>query len=261
MLILLPPSETKRDGGSGSPLDLRGLTFPGLTGVRKRVLSEVRVLSRNRATSIVALGLGPSQHGEVDRNRAVTTSATMSAIDRYTGVLYDALDPSTLSDTSREFSSAHVLIQSALLGPVGALDEIPAYRLSFDSRLPELSLKKHWAQAVREQFARVDGLIIDARSEGYAALGPVSSRPDAHFLRVVSRDSDGRKRELNHFNKQAKGLFTRAMVESGIDHPTADSLLDWAAGEGFELTIRGTELELVVPEIAGVAGSLRAVLR
>ena len=49
-------------------------------------------LSRNRETSIRALKLGPKQAAEVDRNRAIRRSPTMPALERYTGVLYDALD-------------------------------------------------------------------------------------------------------------------------------------------------------------------------
>ena len=60
----------------------------------------------------------------------------MPAIDRYTGVLFDALDAPSLDADAREFARETVVVHSALFGLVGALDEIPAYRLSHDSRLP-----------------------------------------------------------------------------------------------------------------------------
>ena len=90
---------------------------------------------------MAALKLGRTQASEVDRNRALTSSPTMPALDRYTGVLYDALDAPTLAPAAREFAGRHVLWHSARFGPVGALDLVPAYRLSHDSRLTGHPLK------------------------------------------------------------------------------------------------------------------------
>src|SRR5690554_2576168 len=117
MLILLPPSETKRDGGAeGSSLDLGRLSFPELAGPRRSVSSELRKLSSNLTTMAAALKLGTGQQHELLRNRAVRTSPTMPAIDRYTGVLYDALDAQSLPSDAREFAARHVAVHSALFG-------------------------------------------------------------------------------------------------------------------------------------------------
>ncbi|MFF1634327.1 YaaA family protein [Leifsonia sp. NPDC058248] len=270
MLILLPPSETKRDGGAGEPLDLARLSFAPLTTVRRDVLDAVAVLSRDREASIRALKLGPKQGAEVDRNRAIPTAQTMPALERYTGVLYDALDAPALTAQQRAFAHDNVAVHSALLGLVAAGDPVPAYRLSFDSRLSAErgapSLKKRWVPAVGDVLAAREGLIVDLRSEGYAALGPVPLRDHVHFVRVLARDENGRTRALNHFNKQAKGLFTRALIEAGVDFAGSGELLDWARAEGYDLSLAsgpeaGGGLELVVPEVTGVPGRLMAALR
>jgi uncharacterized protein len=261
MLILLPPSETKRDGGIGASLDLDALAFPALTPLRRRAISSLRSLARNRSASIVALKLGPKQLAEVDRNRVVTASPTMPAIDRYTGVLYDAFGAGSLSAAERAFTSAHVAIHSALLGPVAALDLIPAYRLSFDSRLPTLSLKKHWSARVSSELSKHEGLILDLRSEGYVGLGASPDRTNSLYVRVVTRDENGQKRALNHFNKQAKGLFVRAIVSSGVVFDDTVALLEWAGSEGYEMSIVAGELEIVVPAVTGEVGRLMASLR
>lgn len=267
MLVLLPPSETKRDGGAGAPLALAELSFPGLARVRREVLAAVSALSRNRARSMEALKLGASQTGEVDRNRAIRSSPTMPAIERYTGVLYDALDAGSLSTAHRAFAQRTVAVHSALFGLVAADDRIPAYRLSFDSRLSlergKPSLKKRWAPVVAAQLAATPGLILDLRSEGYVGLGPAPVRGGVHYVRVLARSEDGQVRALNHFNKQAKGLFARALIEAGMELDDTASLLEWARDEGYELSAvpGSSDLALVVPAIAGVPGALTAVLR
>jgi cytoplasmic iron level regulating protein YaaA (DUF328/UPF0246 family) len=248
MLVLLPPSETKRDGGvDGSALDLSALRFPELTPSRKATLSALRTLSRNLGISTGALGLGPKQRFEIDRNRVVATSPVMPAIERYTGVLYDGLGAHDLPVGARGWLDQHVLVNSALFGLVGAADPIPAYRLSHNSRLPGLSLKKHWRAPLEALLEAQPGLILDLRSESYAALGPLPRRDDAVYLRVVTQTPDGQTKALTHFNKKGKGVFVRALAIAGVDHPDVDSLLDWAASAGIVLR-RGAagELELTV---------------
>jgi cytoplasmic iron level regulating protein YaaA (DUF328/UPF0246 family) len=248
MLILLPPSETKRAGGDeGTRLDLTALSYPSLTPARKTALDAARRLSRNLRAATAGLKLGPTQAHEALRNREVLTSPTMPAIDRYDGVLYEALDAATLTPDERAFAGRHVAIASAAFGLTSALDPLPAYRLSHDSRLPGVALGRLWRGPLGEVLAATPGLLLDLRSEAYAGLGPLPDRPDAVFVRVVSEDGEGRRRALNHFNKHGKGAFVRRLVEAGVVHPDVASLLAWAGTAGIRLE-RGApgELDLVV---------------
>jgi cytoplasmic iron level regulating protein YaaA (DUF328/UPF0246 family) len=253
VLILLPPSETKRDGGTGKPVNLsRLLGAKQQEDARTRVTEAVVDLAQNPTACAAALGLSPRQSAEIAHNAALMTSPTMPAVDRFTGVLFDALDASTLPDEGREFLGAHTAIQSACFGLIGGLDAIPAYRLSFDSRLPTLgsSLKRLWAPVGENVLAGVDDFILDMRSEGYAALAPLPPTSRATYLRVVATDSNGQTRALNHFNKKGKGEFLRALAldsphSSGI--ASVDDLCGWGAEHGFTLvTSSGAETRLLV---------------
>jgi cytoplasmic iron level regulating protein YaaA (DUF328/UPF0246 family) len=252
MRLLLPPSETKRDGGDGAPLDLSALSGRELTPLRSVLVDRVVALAADPESMMRALKLGPRLAPEVERNRRLWESPTMPAIDRYTGVLFDALEASTLSESSRGFAADTAVVHSALFGFVGALDPIPAYRLSHDSRLPGISLRRHWQSALSAQLTSHRGLIVDLRSEGYADLGRAPVRDDSVFVRVVSIGADGRRRALNHFNKQAKGRFARAILTSQPDLRSVPDLIAWAAQEGLTLDAgdgpdsRPGELELLV---------------
>jgi cytoplasmic iron level regulating protein YaaA (DUF328/UPF0246 family) len=246
MLILLPPSETKRTGGDDPQLSVAGLRFPRLAALRGDLVRDVALLAQDSEASMRALKLGPRLANEVGRNLEVADSPTMPALDRYTGVLYDALESASLAEADRCFAGEHLVIHSALFGPVSALDGIPAYRLSHDSRVPGIQLKRYWSTAVTRELSG-SGLILDLRSEGYVALGPVAGNPQAYFLRVVTIGPDGTSRALNHFNKSAKGLLTRQLLMNGQDFASVHDLLAWAVKAGIGLTLGGPgELVLVV---------------
>lgn len=248
MLLILPPSESKEAGGDeGTALDLGRLRFPGLTPARAAVLEATTALAQDLDAMATALKVGPGLRHELERNRELATSATMPALDRFTGVLYDALEASTLDPGAREFAGRVVVVHSALFGLVGALDPIPAYRLSHDSRLPGMRLKTMWAAPITETLTAHEGLILDLRSEAYAALGPAPRREGSCFVRVVADEGDGRRRALNHFNKKGKGEFVRAFLEQQPEPRTVAELCDWSIGAGFPLSPGRTgELELVV---------------
>jgi cytoplasmic iron level regulating protein YaaA (DUF328/UPF0246 family) len=248
VLFLLPPSETKLDGGSGtSGLDVGSLSFPELDGPRRDVTRRLVALSADHEASMAVLKLGPRLAHEVGRNRALETSPTMPALSRYTGVLFDPVPADDLDTAGRAWAQRHLVIHSALFGLVRAADPIPAYRLSHDTRLPGASLKATWSRALSSllgELVHAGEFVVDLRSEGYVALGP-APRNGSAYVRVVS-DTDGRRRALNHFNKKTKGLLVRRLLVDRPELTDQGDLLDWARSQGILLEpSSGSELTLV----------------
>ena len=174
VLVLLPPSETKHAGGKGAPLDLAALSAPELTPLRAQLVDAVVSLSADVLTARVALGLSPAQDGEIARNAALRQTPTMPAIERYTGVLYDALDVRSLTRAQRRRADARLAVGSALFGVLRADDAVPAYRLSAGSSLPDLpTLRSLWKPVLTDVLAGIDDLVVDLRSGAYAELAPV----------------------------------------------------------------------------------------
>ena len=248
MLILLPPSETKRPGGAGAPLDTATLALPRLGPERAVVIDALVELSSDEQAAMKALKLSERQRGEVAVNAALRTAPTMPVVDRYTGVLFDALDAGSLDPQARTWLGAHVLIHSAPFGPVSALDAIPAYRLAAAGRLPGLPpLKRVWAAAVSAALAEQHPpFVLDLRSEAYAALGPVPPAAAGAYVRVVAQGPGGIVRALNHFNKRAKGELVRLLATSRPEVTSPEELSDWAAAVGLQVRPGAPgELELV----------------
>jgi cytoplasmic iron level regulating protein YaaA (DUF328/UPF0246 family) len=145
VLVLLPPSETKAPGGNGAPLDLAALTAPELTPVRTELAEALVKLADDVPASRTTLGLSPKQDEEIERNATLWTSPTRPALERYTGVLYDALDVASMTRAQRARADRRLAVGSALFGLVRGADRIPAYRLSAGSTLPGLpTLRALW---------------------------------------------------------------------------------------------------------------------
>ncbi|GAA3597026.1 peroxide stress protein YaaA [Klugiella xanthotipulae] len=214
-------------------------------------MSAVTELAADRDECIRVLKLGPQQHAEVDRNRSLASSPTMLALDRYTGVLYDAIDSDDLTVEQRVFAAEHVFIHSALWGIISAENPIPAYRLSYNSRVPALgtSLTRFWQAQVSAVLDDWSGLTLDLRSQGYRGLGPLTPRSGVVEVDVMTRGEDGALRALNHFNKKAKGMLVGALIRSGHNYQRLGDLVDDLVDQGHEAcAVSRSRLHLIVAE-------------
>jgi uncharacterized protein len=246
VIVLLPPSETKRAGGTGPPLSLETLSSPALGSLRASLVDELVELAADRSACRRALGISPSQDAEIDRNATLRTAATLPAISRYTGVLYDALDVESLRGAAAAHARARLAIGSALFGLLRADDPVPAYRLSATSKLPgRPTLAARWRPLLEPVLAELaaDELVVDLRSGSYAALGRL---PGAVGVDVVAEHSDGSRTVVSHFNKAHKGRLARALASTRSEPGDAAQVAAVARRAGMRVERSGNELTIVV---------------
>ena len=210
--------------------------------------------------------MNPRSYQALEPASEVQTAPIMPALDRYTGTLYDGLHGRGLKGTPTEFASLGdfererakdtLLIQSALFGLIPATDLIPNYRLSGTTVFPASytagkalpgGLKGVWSKAHPAIFARLANCpLIDLRSKSYADLAPIPAEIQHHWVEVVSRESNGELRALNHFNKLAKGLLIRAVLQAAKAPESIDELSLIAESIGMELSLDPATQNLVL---------------
>lgn len=245
MLIVLPPSETKAFGGAGSALSWPALSFPELDRTRRDIADDL--LALDPLTMQRTLGLSDRQFPEVEANLELRDSPTMPAIHRYTGVLYDALGPGSLSPAALD----RLAVGSALFGVIGAADPIPHYRLSGGSKLPGAdgsvpTMKARWGTSITTALAAVPGLVVDLRSGTYQQLGTL---PSAVTVRVESVQDDGSRKVVSHFNKFYKGQLARVLAQAAAPAVDAAGVAGIARAAGLHVeegTAKAETLTLVV---------------
>ena len=242
-LILLPPSEGKAPGGDGPPW------CPGSMAVD---------LDRQRATALAALGKamrgnepsrarllgvkGTALVAATRANLAAGTSPTVAAIERYTGVLYEALDIGSLGAADRRRLDASVVIFSGLWGLVSPSDPIPDYKLKMGARLGSLGVLSAWWRD--DLSARLASLAAGRHvwnllpKEHAAAWRPPSTLPQ-WSVRFLDHAPDGSLVAVSHRNKALKGALVRFLTA----HPSAlpDDLDAWHHPDGYRLRTALTE--------------------
>lgn len=246
MIVLLPPSETKRPDGDGPPLRLDRLSTPALTSLRETLVGELVALAADPAACRAALKISAAQDTEIARNAALRTAPTAPALYRYTGVLYDALDVESLTGAAAGRARARLAVGSALFGLLRADDLIPAYRLSAGSKLPgQPALAARWRPVLEPVLAGLadQELVVDLRSGAYVGLGRLTGAVTAD---VRTEHPDGRRTVVTHFNKAHKGALARALAVTPTEPTDVAGVAAVARRAGMRVEVDGNSLTILV---------------
>ena len=254
-LILLPPSEGKAPGGEGPRWSDADQSFPDLVDARRTVIEAlVDAMGGTPEARSKLLGVKAAKAEEATAaNLAVDTAPTRPAIERYTGVLYDALDYPSLPAKVRRGVDRQVVVFSGLWGAVRPADPIPDYKLKMGAALPDLGRPAaFWKPVLTGALAAAaSGTVWDLLpNEHSAAWDPAVAgrRIRVRFLDDVVKDGVRTLVTVSHWNKLLKGALVRHVVEHGLDDP--DGLVDFDHPEGYRYDPSLTETTGTTTDIA-----------
>ena len=241
-LILLPPSEGKALGGTGDPWRPGAMAID-LDDRRRAVIAALATAMRGSEAERAKL-LGVSGRTVADASaadRTVTRSPTLPAIERYTGVLYDALDMASLTRAQRTRLASSVVIVSGLWGAVMPRDPVPAYRLKMSATLPELGKLSSWWRepltAALVDLSRGRPIWNLLPKEHDAAFAPSDDR-EQYVVRFLDRHGDGSLVAVSHDNKSLKGALVRYLVAHPNARPT--DLAGWKHPARYRYSARAS---------------------
>jgi cytoplasmic iron level regulating protein YaaA (DUF328/UPF0246 family) len=186
-----------------------------------------------------------------EADRAVMTSPTRPAIERYTGVLYDALHAASLPAVPRRRLGRQVRILSGLWGIVAPDDPIPDYKLKMGASLAGVGkLSTGWRPLVTAALASevrgrtVWSLLPNEHAAAWAPdLSGRSSPASVLSVRFLDEVRRGRRRELitvSHWNKLLKGALVRHILT--VQLTDIDGLADFDHPLGYRFEPDLTEV-------------------
>ena len=153
MKILIPPSEGKAKIKSLDTL-FKDTDFK-FSKYTQQIVDLLCLIENEDLTSVY----GTSQEKAMmfhRQNQDIFNSKCVPAIERYTGVVYDHIDWSSLSKKSQEYMKQHIIIFSGLFGLLTPDTLIPDYKL----KMNVLSLKNLWKPIISESLEGED-IIFD----------------------------------------------------------------------------------------------------
>ena len=189
MKILLPPSEKKNEPEKLKALKLNALSFQvDLTATRNAVLKK---------------------HKEIDLSHCDVAS------NIYSGVLYNALDYTSLSTAAQARANSSIVIISAAFGAIRLNDVIPYYKFKIDPTT--------WKKPLSLALYGLDNeLVIDCRSSTYATVWtPDPSKTVG--IRVFKKVA-GQLKVITHMSKLTRGEVTRYLVSQAKNPRTPQDL-------------------------------------
>ena len=212
-MILLPPSEGKVRGGDGPAWDPASGRFAELAPRRVRVANA---LKRARGGNEKLLGArGDLLAAAREANRSLLGAPTLPVARRFSGVVWEHLDPGSLPTRARRRAEAGVVVVSAVTGLSAWTDPVPDFRLKLSASLkPMGGLAAFWRTAVSttlNELAAGHTVVDLLPNEHRAAWVPDESRYE--LVRPEFVVADGKP--AGHAGKAAKGLVARMLLDTG----------------------------------------------
>jgi cytoplasmic iron level regulating protein YaaA (DUF328/UPF0246 family) len=210
-MLLLPPSEGKAEGGNPrrAPWTPEAGAFGSRLGDRRSAVVDALLAVHGGDEKLLGVR-GEHLLRAQSANSSLVGAVTLPAWQRYTGVVWDHLDPATLVPAARK----QIVVVSGLLGLARGDDPVPDYRLKMGSNLRPLGkLSTWWREALTAELERVAQrrFVVDLLPQEHRAALAFDGVEGVSLTLVEPTGKPG-----GHFAKAAKGELARAILTDGI---------------------------------------------
>ena len=148
LVVALPPSEGKREGGTGAwdPASGRfGLRLgEARADVAAALVRQTRRASRASLEKFFGVGGAHLDRAVESARSGLVGTPVLPAGERYTGVVWEHLDLAGCGAPTRRWAARNVVVVSGLLGLVAVGDPVPDYRLKMGAKLPGIGALTPW---------------------------------------------------------------------------------------------------------------------
>jgi len=228
MKILLAPSEAKCAGGEYT-FDPSSLLFETLRPQRIKLLHTYTNIIQQNDFAVLSKMFGLKKEAEISKYKVdIIHELTMKAILRYTGVAFEYLKYTTLTENEQQYIDTNVIVFSNLFGAIRASDLIPEYKLKQGEAVGDIKpekLYKKYSQSVLDEYLK-DEEILDLRAGFYDKFyKPTQPYTTVKFIK--------NGKVVSHWAKAYRGIVLREIAKAHVQTlddfiklPIKDLILD-----------------------------------
>ena len=212
MKILLAPAETKKVGGESTPYCKDNFYFKDIFTTRDTVVENYVEFISNSSLDELSKWFGLKNLEECKRySQSILDKPTMKAIQRYTGIAFDAINYNQLEEDAKQYCDNNIVLFSNLFGILKADDLIPDYKYKQGASLPNIDTVKLYKENIKEYLDSYLGYeVIDLRAAYYDKFyKPTMPTITYKFLK------DGKV--VSHWAKHYRGLVVKELASSNIN--------------------------------------------
>ena len=211
MKILLAPAETKKDGGILPPYCQDNFYFKSIHNARDKVVQNYINFIQDKSLEELSKWFGIKNLNECKKySQSILTKPTMKAIQRYTGVAFDALAYNDLGLKEQNYCDKNIILFSNLFGVLKADDLIPNYKYKQGATLDKIDVIKHYKETIKESLDNYLGdEIVDLRASYYDKF----YKPSAPTITYKFLKNG---KVVSHWAKYYRGLIVKELAKADI---------------------------------------------
>jgi hypothetical protein len=221
-IILLPPSEGKaKEGNENKPYRLvenskQHNYFKKLNFDRQYLINSLKEaisISETKELEKIFELKDKKLQEAIENILDILNLPTLPAIERYTGVMFKAMNYQNLSDIEKERANQSILFISGLFGLLKPQDYIPEYKLKISSKIKDLSITQFWKERLRGilELEIKDKLILDLLPQTHQKVLEYNSL-DTIKIQFAKKEN-GKLKQEGHFSKELKGEFIKYILK------------------------------------------------
>lgn len=243
LIVLLPPSEAKSFGGERGRID--GGFDSALRRPRREIVKALEDLVRRAPQATLERTLnvrGPLLKRAVSAAKQVGAhrAPLLPAWQRYSGVVWTHLDPSTL--VSEELS--RIIVPSGLYGMTTGEDLVADYRLRMNVRLPGVgNVASFWRPRLVPVLSSglTGATFVNLLPKEHEAALDLNALAEIGEVVTVSFSHRGGVAAAGHDAKAVKGVLARRLLQEGT------RVLESFAWEQWRVSHSGDGVTVVGP--------------
>lgn len=169
-------------------------------------------------------------------------NVTYQALDLYDGLAFRYLKNDDLSDEAKAYLDEHLLILSALYGPIKPNEYIKPYRLDLLStvKINGSNLRNFW-KGYYASFLKENEMVLNLASDEFSSM---FEKDRYHWIDFDFYEiKDGKEKKHSTISKKARGLMTRYLAENKVK--SLDDILEFNL-DGYRFSEEDSKGNLLV---------------